>query len=40
MFEIKKLEKSLIEIKGEIDANELESFRAKALENLGVEFSY
>lgn len=38
MFEIKKLEKSLVEIKGEIDATELESFRAKALEKLGEGF--
>ncbi len=34
-IEIKKLEKSLVEIKGEIDAVELESFRATALKKLG-----
>ncbi len=34
-MEIKKLEKSLVEIKGEIDVAEFESFRAKALKKLG-----
>ncbi len=35
MAEIKKLEKSLVEIKGEIEAAEFESFRAVALKKLG-----
>jgi FKBP-type peptidyl-prolyl cis-trans isomerase (trigger factor) len=38
MFEIKKLEKSLIEIKGEIEATEFESYRDAALKKLGENF--
>ena len=37
-IEIKKLEKSLVEIKGEIEAVEFESFRAQALKKLGENF--
>ncbi len=35
MLEIKKLEKGMVEIKGEIDADVFESFRERALKHLG-----
>lgn len=38
MFEIKKLEKSLVEIKGEIETTEFESYREAALKKLGENF--